>query len=264
MHSGLRSFLSIICFSIALFGQQDSHVNAREELNRGVVAYRAANYEEAVQHFENAIHFDPDLKMAHLYLATAYAQQYVPGIDAPENIQMANRALDQYAAVLRQEPANVTAMKGMAYLHLQEKNFTEAKQEYKKVTELDPGDPETWYSVGVVDWSIVYKDVETVKRTLKSHSENALLLSPACRNLRITELPNLEEGLAMLTQAIKLRPNYDDAMAYLNLLYRLRADLECGDKKSAAADRKKATEWTDQAMASRGKRADDAPKLERK
>jgi hypothetical protein len=64
--------------------------------------------------------------------------------------------------------------------------------------------------------------------------------------------------MAMLTKAVSLREDYDDAMVYLNLLYRLRADVQCGNKEAHAADIKKANEWTDMAMAARKKKADAA------
>ena len=60
----------------------------------------------------------------------------------------------------------------------------------------------------------------------------------------------------MLTHAIDLRKNYEDAMAYLNLLYRMRAELQCGDQSAYAADLRKANEWTDLAMATRKKKAE--------
>jgi hypothetical protein len=47
-------------------------------------------------------------------------------------------------------------------------------------------------------------------------------------------------------------------MVYLNLLYRLRADMECGNKEAHAADLKKSNEWADMAMAARKKKADAA------
>jgi tetratricopeptide (TPR) repeat protein len=34
----------------------------------------------------------------------------------------------------------------------------------------------------------------------------------------------IDEGIECLKKALKLRPDYDDAMAYLNLLYRRKAD----------------------------------------
>jgi hypothetical protein len=36
---------------------------------------------------------------------------------------------------------------------------------------------------------------------------------------------NITQGIDYLKKAIELRPDYDDAMAYLNLLYRQKADI---------------------------------------
>jgi hypothetical protein len=46
----------------------------------------------------------------------------------------------------------------------------------------------------------------------------------------------IEEGIEALKHAMSLRPDYDDAMAYLNLLYRRKAD--------TVADEHSRTEWT--------------------
>ena len=44
----------------------------------------------------------------------------------------------------------------------------------------------------------------------------------------------------MVRKAIELKPDYDDAMAYMNLMYRERADIQCGDPKANASDLKSA------------------------
>jgi hypothetical protein len=46
----------------------------------------------------------------------------------------------------------------------------------------------------------------------------------------------------------------------MNLLYRLRAELECGNKKAYKADMKQSDEWSDRAFAARKKKADAASK----
>ncbi|HMC30376.1 MAG TPA: hypothetical protein VKL99_06035, partial [Candidatus Angelobacter sp.] len=62
-------------------------LRARDQLNKGVQAYKGANYEQAIEHFKNAINLDSDLKVAKMYLATVYAQQYVAGVETPENLR---------------------------------------------------------------------------------------------------------------------------------------------------------------------------------
>ena len=80
-------------------------------------AYKSAKYEEAIDHFQKAVSLDPGLINARLYLATAYAQQYIPGADTEDNNRMAQQAIDQYKAVLERDPKNVNSVKGIAYLY---------------------------------------------------------------------------------------------------------------------------------------------------
>src|SRR6476659_2860912 len=88
-------------------------LQARDQLNKGVQAYKNAKYEEAIGHFQKSVTLDPTLVNARLYLATAYAQQYIPGADTPDNNQMGQQAIDVYKQVLDKDPKNVNAIKGV-------------------------------------------------------------------------------------------------------------------------------------------------------
>ena len=258
MTSRMVLTLCLLSCAVSSMAQQDKQKAARDELNRGVASFRAAQFEDAIEHFNLAVHWDPELKVGHLYLATAYAQQYIPGAETPENLDTANHAIEQYNEVLRRDPVNVTAVKGIAYLELQLTHLEKAKSVYKKLIEIDPSDPEAFYSVGVVDWTVAYKGIAQEKAKLESRSDYAMIMSPGCLALRTEHLPAIEDGIAMLTRAIDLRKGYDAAMLYMNLLYRLRADLQCGDKPAHNMDLKKANEWADLAMAERKKQAEAA------
>ncbi|HYX54510.1 MAG TPA: hypothetical protein VE783_13715, partial [Candidatus Limnocylindrales bacterium] len=97
-------------------------LRARDQLNKGVQAYRSAQYEAAIEHFKNAVDLDSDLKVAKLYLATAYAQQYVPGVDTPDNVRNAQLAIEEYKKVLENDPKSVNSLKGIAFLYMQQKS----------------------------------------------------------------------------------------------------------------------------------------------
>jgi len=58
----------------------------------------------------------------------------------------------------------------------------------------------------------------------------------------------VEEGIEALKKAIELKPNDADAMAYLNLMYRERSDLQA-DREPREADLKLADEWVEKALA---------------
>jgi tetratricopeptide (TPR) repeat protein len=231
-------------------------LRARDQLNKGVAAYKNARYEQAIGHFKEAVSLDGSLQNAKLYLATAYAQQYIPGVDSPENLQNANAAIDQYKAVLEQDPKNVNSIKGIAYLYLQMKRFEDAKNYYRKAIDLDPNDPEAYYSVGVIDWTQAYQPRMEERAKLGLRPDEPLKDKKLCAKLRDESGSVIQDGLDNLNKALQLRQDYDDAMAYVNLLYRERADRECDQPDQRAADLKTADEWVDKTMAAKKAKAE--------
>src|SRR3989475_308707 len=220
--------LAIIAVGLAMLSTVACNkLQARDQLNKGVQAYKAAKYEEAIDHFQKAVSLDPGLINARLYLATAYAQQYIPGADTEDNNRMAQQAIDQYKAVLERDPKNVNSVKGIAYLYLQMKKFEEAKQYYRKASELDPNDPEPYYSVAVIDWTQSYQPRMEERAKLGLKPEEPLKDKKVCASLKQRISPYVQDGIDDLNKALQLRPDYDDAMAYMSLLYREKADLEC-------------------------------------
>jgi tetratricopeptide (TPR) repeat protein len=242
-------------------------LRARDQLNKGVTAYKNAKYEEAIDHFQQSVALDPSLINAKMYLATAYAQQYIPGADTPDNNKMAEEAIQQYQSVLEMNPARdqkVNSAKGIAYLYLNMKKFDDAKKYYRMAADIDPNDPEPYYSVGVIDWTACYQPrmEERAKLGMKP-DEN---LNPkdkeqkkACSALKEKNGPLISEGIESLNKAIQLRPDYDDAMAYLNLMYREKADVECDDLAARQEDLKTADHWVDQTLLTKKVKAEKQP-----
>jgi hypothetical protein len=255
----LAAFLSgVLCSSVfSVAGRQAT--SGSPDLDLGVQAYKNARYEEATQHFRRAVDLDPTLLNARLYLATAYAQQYIPGVDTPDNNKFAEQAIGQYKAVLELDPKNINSVKGIAYLDLQMKQFDKAKEFYRKATELDPNDPEPYYSVAVIDWTQTYQPRMELRAKLDLKQLQPLIRSTECWQLRDANRELVDDGIAMLKKAIELRRDYDDAMAYMNLMYRERADIQCGDAKAYAADLKTADDWVDLTIATKKRNPENSP-----
>lgn len=258
-------FVTVLAVTAALLATTGCNkLRARDQLNKGVQAYRGANYEQAIEHFKNAVNLDGDLKVAKMYLATAYAQQYVPGVETPENLRNAQQAIDEYKNVLQGDPQNLTSLKGIAFLYMQQKKFEEARDYYKKAIDADPNDPETYYSVGVIDWSQTYKDAAEMKGKEGLRVEDELKgkgSQKICDQMKSKDGAIVDEGMKVLQTAIDKRQDYDDAMAYMNLIYRRKAnDMTCDDAQARAEYVKTANDWSDKAMAARKKKADEAAK----
>jgi tetratricopeptide (TPR) repeat protein len=180
---------------------------------------------------------------------------------------MAEQAIEQYLRVLDMNAARdqkVNSAKGIAYLYLNMKKFDQAKKYYRMAGDLDPNDPEPYYSVGVIDWTACYQPrmEERAKLGLKP-DEN---LNPknkdqkkVCGELKDKNGPLIQEGIDSLNKAIELRSDYDDAMAYLNLMYREKADVECDDLAARQEDLKKADHWVDQTLLTKKAKAEKQP-----
>ncbi len=263
MNRSVRVLIGLVVLAAMFSAVGCTKLKARDQLNKGVQSYKNARYEEAINHFKQAVSLDPSLINARLYLATAYAQQYVPGADTEDNNRMATQAIDEYKNVLQADPKNIGSVKGIAYLYLQMKKFDQAKEYYKKATDIDPNDPETYYSVAVIDWTKAYQPrmeqfaklglKPTDQLSSKNKDEKKV-----CDQLKADNSSSVEEGIQMLDKALKLRPDYDDAMAYMNLLYRERGDYECDDPDARQKDFKTADEWVDKTMATKKAKAEKA------
>ena len=188
-------------------------LKARDHLNKGVQAYKNSKFEQAIDDFQQAVALDPTLVNARLYLATAYAQQYIPGADTPENNRFAEQAIDSYKQVLQVDPKNINSIKGIAYLYLQMKKFPLAKEFYKKASEADPNDPEPYYSVAVIDWTQTYvpRQEERAKLGMKPDDSLPAKDKKACAEMKEHNTANVQEGIDNLNKALQLRPDYDDA-----------------------------------------------------
>src|SRR5580698_19094 len=133
-------------------------LQARDQLNKGVDSYKSARYEEAIGHFQKATQLDPSLPMAKIYLATALAQNVVPGLDTPDNMKNAQQAIDIFKEVLASQPSDVNSLKQIAGIYFSIKKFDDAKDWQKKVLAVDPKDAEAAYTVGVIDWTLAHQN----------------------------------------------------------------------------------------------------------
>ena len=238
-----------------------AQLEARDQLNKGVDAYKSAHYEEAIGHFQRATQLDPNLPMAKTYLATALAQNVVPGMETPDNLKTANQAVEIFKEVLAKDPSDVNSIKEIAGIYFSIKNLDEAKAWQKKVLEVNPHDPEAAYTIGVIDWTIAHENTLKALQTAGFNDDgegNVKVPKKIMEPLAQENAPLVTEALDYLNRAVKERPNYDDAMSYLNLVYRKKADVDYGHAAEVKEDLAQAQKWSTDAMGTR--KANEAKK----
>ncbi|HEY6487556.1 MAG: tetratricopeptide repeat protein [Terracidiphilus sp.] len=246
--------LAVVLAGMVLSISGCSRLAARDQLNKGVDAYKSGKYEEAIGHFQKATELDPTLPMAKSYLATALSQNIVPGLDTPENLKTAEQAISIFQEVLSKDPNDVNSLKQIAGIYFNIKKLDDARTWQKKVLAVDPKDPEAAYTIGVIDWTEAHENIlkALVPAGLNDDGEgNAKAPKKVMDTVKQQNSPLVEEGLQYLNQAVANRPNYDDAMAYLNLIYRRKADVDFGDASAVKQDMAQAEEWRTKAMGTR-------------
>jgi Tfp pilus assembly protein PilF len=246
--------LAVVLAGMVLSMSGCNRLAARDQLNKGVDAYKSGKYEEAIGHFQKATELDPTLPMAKTYLATALSQNIVPGLDTAENLKTANQAISIFQEVLAKDPSDVNSMKQIAGIYFNIKKMDDAKTWQKKVLAVDPKDPEAAYTVGVIDWTQAHQNVlkALVPAGVNDDGEgNAKAPKKVMEQIKEENSALVEEALQYLNQALANRANYDDAMAYMNLAYRRKADLDYGDEAARKEDVAQAKEWSSKAMGAR-------------
>ena len=237
-----RSFslvLTVTLMLVCVFGATGCNkLKARDALNKGVQAYKNGQFDSAIDFFMKAKELDPDLLNARLYLATAYASQYIPGAPSEENVRKGEAAIGEFQDVLRTDPNNLSAIDGigsilyqMAATPFMPSKFEESRKYHLRHIQLKPDDPEPYYWVGVIDWTLSFRAnsdlrAEYNKTNPRKQVKDDQPLPPKLREEYQAKYGEMvDDGTRRLKRAIELRPDYEDAMAYLNLLYRRRADM---------------------------------------
>lgn len=142
----------------------DPKSRARTLLNDGVQAFKSGDFPKAIEDFKQAKELDPSFLTARLYLAVTHANQYIPGAPSEENTRLGEQAIDEFKGVLEMDASNLAAIDGigsilysMAGTPFDPHKMEESKSYDKKHIEMKPVDPEPYYWVGVIDWSVAFR-----------------------------------------------------------------------------------------------------------
>jgi len=263
-------FLVAVLAAAVAAGAGCDKLRARDKLNKGVQAYKNGQFDLAIEDFKQAKEFDPSLTNAQVYLATAYASQYVPGAPSQENINNGKQAVAEFKEILDQDPNNLSAIDGigsimyaMGSTPYDEAQIEESKSYHEKHIALKPDDPEPYYWVGVIDWALAFRTNREMrddynKKAKKPIKETDPLPPALAKDFADKRGADVDDGIAKIQKAMSLKPDYDDAMAYLNLLYRQKADMETTEA-ARNADLDQADKLVDEVKAIKQRKANLPP-----
>jgi tetratricopeptide (TPR) repeat protein len=249
--------LALVASLVAVTGC--AKLKSRDQLNQGVQAYKNNKYAEAVRHFKEAVTLDPTNQNAQLYLATSYMIQWVPGADAPDNKKNYDMAKQEFDTVLRREPSNSLALASMASMAYNSASsgtpdqrnaaLEEARRWNLRRIEANPKEPEPYYYLGVIDWAQAFSPIRDARVDPKMRPEDpGPIKDPKVKDALKEKYGKLiDDGIDNLKKCLERDPENEDAMSYINLLLRRKADLE-DSVDAAKADVAQAEDWFNKSM----------------
>jgi tetratricopeptide (TPR) repeat protein len=163
-------------------------------------------YRRAMTEYENTLKYNPEMIQAYRFLGESYKSVYKIGVDTPENLEIADKALDAFKKAYEAEPDNREIIYSLGDMYDRLKNFEEAEKLYLRILELEPGNMGNYYVVAEF-----YKKYAVENEELRSMAESMYM--------RRVELdPENPQGYAYLANYFEnLAPSpeaYDHAAEY--------------------------------------------------
>jgi len=181
-----------------------------------------------------------DAKQAHLALGNAYANRYFSWKSLQETRDRRDTLLEQATAefqkVLEIDPANLAALEWMGQVeyrrfgdHRDWQHFEKAKTFFKKCTQLYPKEPEPYYWVADISWDVADRSNQQMREHYNAKASQKLkeedpLPEPLRQEFVSQYGAVVDEGIELMEKVLELEPGDWEAIAYLNLLYRQKAD----------------------------------------
>lgn len=220
-------------------------IKSKQEIKRGNEFLKAAQYQSALAAYEEALRLDPGETKLHKHIGIAYMGMYQPGSKHAKDLEFAQKAIDnlkQYVAaypddkkaleylvsmylnterfddaidfyqnnLLKANPKDSKAMQSLAMLYFKKGDFDNGVKWLKERQTVEGNNPEVYYLIGVQAWDRSYNFPD---------------LDPALRAKIV------DEGLESLNKAVEMKPDYFEAVSYINLLYREKAKMETDPAK---------------------------------
>jgi tetratricopeptide (TPR) repeat protein len=257
-----------VVLAVLVGGSSCGVIKERQQMDRANKLFAAKKYDQAIPIYETILKRDANNWDANYKLAMSWMAQFHPasthpmdqefktkGVAALEKLMtltppspedmakvenyylsLLTSAGDNDKAIaflekkIQKAPNDKDLMSQLATLQAKSGNFDESLKWYEKIAELDPKTKTNWYTVAVLCW--------------ERSNKMGLTITPDERTAII------QHGIDSIDKALAIDPEYTEAIAYKNLLFREKADAlsKAGKDKEAQEAFAESLRLRDQAM----------------
>jgi hypothetical protein len=264
-----RTPIVLLCGLLALAPLTGcNRIRGRAELKKGNKLYKEESYKEALAQFQLGVKLDPSAKRAWRSIGFAAMALYKPGVDTADNLKYANLAIEAFQNYLKAYPEDTNAEDYMVGMWVNSNQYDRAIDFLKKQRTEHPG--EAKIDQGLINVMLKanrYPEaLEWINNNARKDAKLYYLIEtnawgrsyndPTVSYEDRTKIVDL--GLVAGKRAVEVKPDYMEAMVYINLLYREKVKLSL-DPKEKEQFTKAADEWRQKALDLREKQK-KAPK----
>jgi len=195
-----------------------SYLKGNHHFAKGNTHFNESRYRLAIEEYEKALSYNPDLVDAYRFLGESYKNQYKIGDESPENMEKAQKALENLTKALEFQPDNIQIVHSLGDMYDKMGKFEEAEKLFLRVLELEPTNMDNYYVVAGFynryageNEEIKHKALEMYLRRIELDPESPqgyAYLAQFYDNVR--PIPDFDRAYEMHEKILKLKP--DDAM----------------------------------------------------
>jgi len=205
--------VALLAFSFVLFFTSCqklsvSKLSANYHFSKANQFFKDGKYRKAITEYENTVKYNPKMIQAYRFLGESYKSLFKPGVDAPENKEIADKALAAFQKAYEAEPNSKEIIFSLGDMYDKLRNVKEAEKYYLKILDLEPENMGNYYVVAEF-----YKRYASEKEELRAKAVSMYLR-------RIELDPENPQGYAYMANyydQISPIPDFDKAVEFLNM-----------------------------------------------
>jgi len=124
-----------------------SNLQANWWFQRANANFTDSKFRLAIEEYERALGFNPQLVEAYRFLGESYKSLYKPAVDTPENKEIEAKALEALNKAYEIDPNNKGIIHSLGDMYDKMRDFEEAEKLYLKILEMEPTNMGNYYVV---------------------------------------------------------------------------------------------------------------------
>ena len=135
-------FATVSCEKLKL-----SNLKANHHFTIANANFTDGKFRQAIEEYEKALSFNPNLLQAYRFLGESYKSMYKPGVENETNKEIERNALEALNKAYEIDPTNKGIIHSLGDMYDKMRNFDEAEKLYLRILEMEPTNMSNYYVV---------------------------------------------------------------------------------------------------------------------